>query len=530
MPVRSLLSSENRWRALIGLVVLGTLLLGLEEARRTGLIPGERTYVPLFTARGGGAFVKVGGRLRELVKKDHASRIQLVEIPSGGSKENLDSMTEFKNAISFTFVRVPDILQAPEKYSGVRAIALLNRDIVQVVASKASHVERVEQFGEQVDNVCKYHVYVGMTGSGTLATATKLLKLRFPKCFNEWEKASQNMTYSEASTQLRGDTLQAAIFSTGIGASAVEDLFVGTNNDERRFNLLGLDENERNSLADHEEADTELYGVKVHTVSARVVIATNADTEGWIVRELVSALERNGGLLDGSLTRLQPTDDSPLVTEPAKIHELVPGVPLHDARTSTAFLLTESPSVSLGAVTLLLALQLGLLLKLRKPPALPPLKAEFKHRVFVSYDKSDLKFVQDVLVPHLEKHRIGAWWSALIPGGSCFQNAIASAIDGVEWVVVVLSPDTSKSLWVKFETEYAMNTGKGVLPVIIRHPCIPRDAHIGFSSIQHIDLTENRETGLMRLVARLREPFATASEPGSSGASRTEALAPEASA
>jgi hypothetical protein len=87
--------------------------------------------------------------------------------------------------------------------------------------------------------------------------------------------------------------------------------------------------------------------------------------------------------------------------------------------------------------------------------------------VFVSYSRKDAPTV-NLLADHLRKYGVNVWvdqqnltvgddWVASI------QRAIASAIS----VVVVLSPNTASSEWVRTELEAARKFDKPILPVLI---------------------------------------------------------------
>jgi pSer/pThr/pTyr-binding forkhead associated (FHA) protein/predicted Ser/Thr protein kinase len=126
------------------------------------------------------------------------------------------------------------------------------------------------------------------------------------------------------------------------------------------------------------------------------------------------------------------------------------------------------------------------------------------NRVFVSYAAEDEQYVKETLIPRLEAAGFPVWWAQLIPGGVDFQTAIRTAIETSDWVLVALSASATSSNWVKAETQLAIDSGRGVVPVIIKQPCQPNRCHMHFGIMHRYDLTRDTEATFARLLARLR--------------------------
>jgi len=283
-----------------------------------------------------------------------------------------------ENALTFTFVRTPDYLKRRDQsgYSDVRAIALLDIDVAQVIVSKASGIKSVSELTEEQDGKPRYRVYVGLDQSGTRETADAILKAamdanRYDRLFTQWAKASHKVNFNDAAQLLRDRQLDAAIFSTGLGAaSAIKDLFEERPTD---FQWLPLDQATQKELAQNGYDPMNVPGytpeINVQTVGAPVLVATNRKTESWIVRDFVALLERHRSDLTPLLTphpSRAPDSVPGLVTDPEQIKKLVAGeMPVHDGLQLGKWEVIGSWWLQgLGCLAMLMG-QLGLLLVIR---------------------------------------------------------------------------------------------------------------------------------------------------------------------
>lgn len=98
---------------------------------------------------------------------------------SDGSVENLDRVEELENALSFTFVRIPDYLRKREQYDDLRAVAVMDFDVAHVVVASASGIKTVSDLAAARDGVPRYRVYFGLPRSGTRETAREILTAAF---------------------------------------------------------------------------------------------------------------------------------------------------------------------------------------------------------------------------------------------------------------------------------------------------------------------------------------------------------------
>lgn len=111
-----------------------------------------------------------------------------------------------------------------------------------------------------------------------------------------------------------------------------------------------------------------------------------------------------------------------------------------------------------------------------------------KH-VFVSYAREDKDFAQQLTKQLRESGRIP--WQDLrnLRGGDNWQAMIDDALRNAEALVVVMSPQATRSQYVTYEWAFALGAGVRVIPVVVkkRTPLHPR-----LSSIHYIDFTTRR--------------------------------------
>ncbi len=118
-------------------------------------------------------------------------------------------------------------------------------------------------------------------------------------------------------------------------------------------------------------------------------------------------------------------------------------------------------------------------------------------RVFLSYSRNDLNFVQG-LAQTLMSNGVDVWWDlSSIQGGDNWTEAIPQAIENCELCIVVLTPNSVKSNWVQKEYTYALEQEKKVVPVMWQ-PCkVP----FALVNINYIDLQGPKyQDGLNQLI------------------------------
>jgi hypothetical protein len=125
-------------------------------------------------------------------------------------------------------------------------------------------------------------------------------------------------------------------------------------------------------------------------------------------------------------------------------------------------------------------------------------------KVFISYSQADQAIAKD-LVSLLAAAGVRAWdaESELTPGDN-WAMRIGQALEESDAMIVLLSPDSVKSEWVRREIEYALsspNYRDRLIPVIVRPtrkiPWILRDLSL-------VDLHADPDEGKKLVVSRVR--------------------------
>ena len=91
-------------------------------------------------------------------------------------------------------------------------------------------------------------------------------------------------------------------------------------------------------------------------------------------------------------------------------------------------------------------------------------------KVFISYSRKDIDFVRK-LAGDLEKAGYDVWWDITdLQGGDDWVNTIPQAISSSQYVIVVLTPASIDSEWVRKEYTQALSLRRKIIPLMLV-PC-----------------------------------------------------------
>jgi len=124
---------------------------------------------------------------------------------------------------------------------------------------------------------------------------------------------------------------------------------------------------------------------------------------------------------------------------------------------------------------------------------------------FVSYSRADIE-QQRRIVAELRKRGINAWVDTenLIPGSPAWEREIERSIRGASGVIVLLSPDSNDSQWVRRELSFAEEIDKHLFPIHIRgdeNDSIP----LRLAAHQRVDLRSKFNVGMEALADALKD-------------------------
>jgi len=104
--------------------------------------------------------------------------------------------------------------------------------------------------------------------------------------------------------------------------------------------------------------------------------------------------------------------------------------------------------------------------------------------VFVSYARED-KALARIIVAHLESRSLCVWWDDGLQTGTKWEAELRRQLELASAVVVLWSPLSSVSEWVRAEAAFAKASGK-LVPAFLRRCRLPA----GFGELQTSDLSE----------------------------------------
>ena len=122
--------------------------------------------------------------------------------------------------------------------------------------------------------------------------------------------------------------------------------------------------------------------------------------------------------------------------------------------------------------------------------------------VFLSHSSLDRTFA-DSIADTLRNHGIPVWYSITnILGAQQWHDEIGEALDRCDWFVVILSPNSVQSTWVKRELTFALNNNKyndKIIPLIYQS-CDYKKLSWTLDLVQMIDFSDNTESGFRELL------------------------------
>jgi len=121
-------------------------------------------------------------------------------------------------------------------------------------------------------------------------------------------------------------------------------------------------------------------------------------------------------------------------------------------------------------------------------------------KIFISYSRKDIGFIRK-LAGDLEKAGYDVWWDLSdLRGGDDWLRVIPAEIEASEYFIVVLSPNSAVSDWVKKEYTQALSFGKKIIPVMLARSTVP----FALNTINYVDFTsDDYAANLNHLLAAL---------------------------
>jgi len=125
-------------------------------------------------------------------------------------------------------------------------------------------------------------------------------------------------------------------------------------------------------------------------------------------------------------------------------------------------------------------------------------------KLFISHATADRQFVEHDLIGLLNALGFETWIAEeTIQTAEHWERAILSGLEESKWFVLVMSPASAVSEWVKDEVNWAIEKRPGgIIPILIAD-CNPRDFHIRLPRIQVVDYLRDSRKAVQTLIKRL---------------------------
>jgi hypothetical protein len=124
------------------------------------------------------------------------------------------------------------------------------------------------------------------------------------------------------------------------------------------------------------------------------------------------------------------------------------------------------------------------------------------NEVFLSHSNVDRDFAS-LLADILRRHGVPVWYSETnILGAQQWHDEIGAALKRCDWLVVVLSPNSVRSVWVKREVLFSLNDQRyadRIIPVIYQ-PCDYDHLSWTLSLLQMVDFSADCDDGFRSLL------------------------------
>lgn len=111
---------------------------------------------------------------------------------------------------------------------------------------------------------------------------------------------------------------------------------------------------------------------------------------------------------------------------------------------------------------------------------------DIMQKIFISYSRKDMDFVRK-LAGDLEIAGYDVWWDITdLQGGDDWVNTIPQAISTSQYVIVVLTPTSIESEWVRKEYTQALSLRKKIIPIML----VPCSVPFALNTINFVNFAE----------------------------------------
>jgi len=117
-------------------------------------------------------------------------------------------------------------------------------------------------------------------------------------------------------------------------------------------------------------------------------------------------------------------------------------------------------------------------------------------KVFISHSSQDRYFVESKIIPVFARHKIDYWYSKRdLKSAAQWEREIRTGLERCDWLLLVLSPNSVASRWVKAEVDWAVEHRWGKIEPILLEECDPEDLHLMLPQLQYVDFHADETIG-----------------------------------
>ena len=125
-------------------------------------------------------------------------------------------------------------------------------------------------------------------------------------------------------------------------------------------------------------------------------------------------------------------------------------------------------------------------------------------KIFISYCHKDNQIMRRVK-KHLERASVAVWTDeGLSPGPPDWQRAVEREIEACQGMIVLLSPDSCRSEWVRREISRARKLDKVIIPVVIKEISTPITP-LMLENTQYISVVSDFYVGMSQMLAEFEK-------------------------
>ncbi len=125
-------------------------------------------------------------------------------------------------------------------------------------------------------------------------------------------------------------------------------------------------------------------------------------------------------------------------------------------------------------------------------------------KLFISHATADRPFVENELKGLLDALGFDVWFAeGNIQSAELWERSIKAGLEASEWFLLVMTPRSAKSEWVKGEINWAIKKrAKRIVPILLED-CNADEFHLLLPRIQHIDFCSDPKSGREKLIKLL---------------------------